>query len=143
MLRLSDIQVDASLGFRALPSSVAPKTAALYGLRAVFDAALFFDVFIDDPSKDRPKHFLKFFLHASGSIAAKFHYDQALVNAVKKIPKATWNAKERLWIFPLCSLSSAEDILRETPGLNVEVENLDSLVQRAIGAATAVPDLQG
>ncbi|XP_056695838.1 uncharacterized protein [Spinacia oleracea] len=116
-------QVDGSLGSRVLPPSVAPKTA-------------------DDCSKERPKHYVKFFLHASGSIAVRFPYDQALVNAVKKIPKATWNAKERLWIFPMSSLPSAEDILRETPGLNIEVENLDPLVRRAIAAAAAVPDLQ-
>ncbi|XP_048497209.1 uncharacterized protein LOC104906933 isoform X2 [Beta vulgaris subsp. vulgaris] len=116
-------QVDASLGSRVLPSSITPKTA-------------------EDISKEGPKHSVKFFLHASGSIAARFPYDQVLVNAVKRIPKATWNARERLWVFPLSSLSSAEDILRETPGLKIEVENLDPLVRRAIVAVTATPDLQ-
>lgn len=119
----SQNQVDGSLGSRVLPSSIAPKTS-------------------DDSLKEGPKYSVKFFLHASGNIAVRFLYDQVLVNAVKKIPKATWNSKERLWIFPLSSLSSAEDILRETPGLKIEVENLDPLVRRAIAAATAVPDLQ-
>uniref|UniRef100_A0A803KU31 SWI/SNF-related matrix-associated actin-dependent regulator of chromatin subfamily A-like protein 1 n=1 Tax=Chenopodium quinoa TaxID=63459 RepID=A0A803KU31_CHEQI len=144
----SDIQVDGPSGSRVLPPSVAPKTA-------------------DDSSKEGPKHSVKFFLHASGSIAIRFPYNQVcwplfvsvicyilkvvsdtaiahkvLINAVKKIPKATWNAKERLWLFPLSSLSTAEDILRETPGLKIEVENLDPLVRRAITAATAAPDLQ-
>ncbi|XP_021752350.1 SWI/SNF-related matrix-associated actin-dependent regulator of chromatin subfamily A-like protein 1 [Chenopodium quinoa] len=116
-------QVDGPSGSRVLPPSVAPKTA-------------------DDSSKEGPKHSVKFFLHASGSIAIRFPYNQVLINAVKKIPKATWNAKERLWLFPLSSLSTAEDILRETPGLKIEVENLDPLVRRAITAATAAPDLQ-
>uniref|UniRef100_A0A803M5D1 SWI/SNF-related matrix-associated actin-dependent regulator of chromatin subfamily A-like protein 1 n=1 Tax=Chenopodium quinoa TaxID=63459 RepID=A0A803M5D1_CHEQI len=144
----SDIQADGPSGSRVLPSSVAPKTA-------------------DDSSKEEPKHSVKFFLHASGNIAIRFPYNQVcwplfvpvicfilkvvsdtaiahkvLINAVKKIPKATWNAKERLWIIPLSSLSTAEDILRETPGLKIEVENLDPLVRRAITAATAAPDLQ-
>ncbi|KAJ8434667.1 hypothetical protein Cgig2_030053 [Carnegiea gigantea] len=100
------------------------------------------DVDIDD-SSEGPKHRVKFFLHANGNIAARFPYDQVLVNAIKKIPKATWNAKERLWMFPLSSLSSAEEILRKTPGLKIEVENLDPLVRRAIDAATALADLQG
>ncbi|GMN55058.1 hypothetical protein TIFTF001_024180 [Ficus carica] len=72
------------------------------------------------------------------------HPDQMLVvvAAVRKIPKATWNAKERLWIFPPCSLSSAEKGLREISGVDVELENLDPLVHRAIAAASAIPDLQ-
>ncbi|XP_012573447.1 uncharacterized protein [Cicer arietinum] len=45
-------------------------------------------------------------------------------------------------MFPLTSLSEAEKVLRELPGYNVQVENLDSLVQRAITAATSVPDLR-
>ncbi|CAO2838348.1 unnamed protein product [Amaranthus hypochondriacus] len=119
----SHSQVDASLGSRLLPSSIAPKAN-------------------DDLSKEARKYSVKLFLHASGSIAARFFYDQALINVVKKIPKATWNAKERLWMFPITSLSSAEDILRENPIFKIEVDNLDPLVQRAIAAATAVPDLQ-
>lgn len=70
----------------------------------------------DDTSKTRS---IKFFLHASGNVAAKFAYDQVLmlfcfllilsysgllelsqssqvlVGALRKVPKATWNAKER------------------------------------------------
>nr|KYP57757.1 SWI/SNF-related matrix-associated actin-dependent regulator of chromatin subfamily A-like protein 1 [Cajanus cajan] len=45
-------------------------------------------------------------------------------------------------MFPLSSLSEAEKVLGEISGYNVQVENLDSLVQRAIAAASAVPDLQ-
>lgn len=55
---------------------------------------------------------VKFFLHASGNIAAKFSYDQILVEAFRKIPKASWSAKERLWMFPLSSLSVAEKVLQ-------------------------------
>lgn len=197
----------------------------------------------------RQKLSVKFLLHAAGNVAAKFPYEpvyfqfsclmiicitfvslililhcalfwhQVLVGAFRKIPKATWNAKERylslkslnifiifniygiavvqfsqfqelsgdlnfsliyfqwtcrLWMFPISSLSSAETILSEIPGYKVEVivlffffvmivyivaicvfwslsfpyivfkvENLDSLVQRAIAAASAIPDLRG
>ncbi|XP_050219877.1 uncharacterized protein LOC126670238 isoform X2 [Mercurialis annua] len=96
----------------------------------------------DQCAKASPKRSVKFFLHATGNIAAKFTYDSVLVAAIRKVPKATWNAKERLWIFPVSSLSLAERVLAEITDFTVEVENLDSLVQRAITAASAVPDLQ-
>lgn len=90
----------------------------------------------------KEKRYVKFFLHASGNIAAKFSYDQILVEACRKIPKASWSAKERLWMFPLSSLSIAGKVLREISGSNLELENLDPLVQRAIAAASAMPDLR-
>ncbi|XP_050133054.1 uncharacterized protein LOC126609081, partial [Malus sylvestris] len=99
----------------------------------------------DERLKELPKITVKFFLHASGNIAAKFPYDQAVVGSVRKIPKATWYAKERLWMFPIPSLSFAEKVLHETSGVNVElfqVENLDPVVHRAIAAASVVPDLR-
>ncbi|KAM7463221.1 hypothetical protein LguiA_031342 [Lonicera macranthoides] len=96
----------------------------------------------DDCPNQQPKRSIKFFLHASGNIAAKFLFDQVLVGALRKIPKASWNPKEKLWTFPLSSLSSAEKVLSELPSSNVEVENLDPLVRRAIAAASAVPDLR-
>ncbi|KAL0366686.1 UNVERIFIED_CONTAM: SWI/SNF-related matrix-associated actin-dependent regulator of chromatin subfamily A-like protein 1 [Sesamum radiatum] len=68
--------------------------------------------------------------------------DKVIVGAFHNIPRASWNAKERLWMFPLSSLSTAEGVLRDFPGSNVEIENLDPLVRRAIAAATVVPDLQ-
>ncbi|XP_021281797.1 SWI/SNF-related matrix-associated actin-dependent regulator of chromatin subfamily A-like protein 1 isoform X2 [Herrania umbratica] len=115
---------EASSG--ALPSSIAPKTKPA-----------------DQCSKEQlPKLSVKFILHATGNIAAKFSYKQVLVDAFRKIPKATWNAKERLWMFPLSSLSSAEKVLCEVSGFKVEVENLHPLVQRAIAAASALPDLR-
>ncbi|VFR01342.1 unnamed protein product [Cuscuta campestris] len=88
------------------------------------------------------KRFVKLFLHASGNIAARFLFDQQLVDAFRKIPKAGWNAKERLWMFPLSSLSSAEKVLNEISSLNVEIESLDPLVRRAIAAANKVCDIQ-
>ncbi|KAL8491822.1 hypothetical protein ACS0TY_023437 [Phlomoides rotata] len=109
---------------RILPLSVAPK------------------MIDNSPKPDHPKITIKFFLHASGNIAAKFPYDKAVVGAFHNIPRANWNAKERLWMFPLSSLSTAERVLRDIPGVNVEIENLDPLVRRAIAAATALPDLQ-
>ncbi|CAK9175776.1 unnamed protein product, partial [Ilex paraguariensis] len=118
-------KVDTSLSpSKRLPASTAPNVT-------------------DDCSKQQPIRSVKFFLHASGNIAAKFSYDQVLVGAFRKIPKAGWNAKERLWIFPFSSFLSAEKVLSESPGSNIEVEHLDPLVQRAIAAASAVPDLQG
>ncbi|KAA3477955.1 SWI/SNF-related matrix-associated actin-dependent regulator [Gossypium australe] len=112
---------------RILPASVAPKANPA-----------------DQCSKEQlPKVSLKFILHATGNIAAKFPYNQVLVDAFRKIPKATWNAKERLWMFPQSSLSLAEKVPCEVPGCNIEVENLHPLVQRAIAAASALPDLQG
>ncbi|KAJ4721866.1 SWI/SNF-related matrix-associated actin-dependent regulator of chromatin subfamily A-like protein 1 [Melia azedarach] len=112
-------------GSRTLPTTLAPKVDS------------------GDNSKEQlPKLSVKFILHASGNIAAKFTYDPVLVAAFRKIPKATWNAKERLWTFPVCSLSSAEKVLSEISDYKVEIENLDSLVRRAIAAASGTPDLQ-
>lgn len=48
----------------------------------------------DHSNLERPKLVIKFFLHSSGSIAAKFPYNQVLLGACHKIPKASWNAKE-------------------------------------------------
>lgn len=118
-------------GTRVLPSSLAPKpntaSAAPKG---------------DDFKEPERKVTVKILLHHSGDLAAKFPYHQAVVDAVRKIPKAVWNAKERLWIFPQSSLSSAEKILREVSSVKVEVENLDPLVQRAVASASRVPDLR-
>ncbi|KAH9684204.1 chromatin remodeling factor18 [Citrus sinensis] len=114
-------------GSRTLPLSVAPAPKGSLG----------------DFSKEQvPKLSVKFFLHTSGNIAAKFTYDPVLVSAFRKIPKATWNAKERLWTFPVPFLSSAEKVLSEISGYNVEIENLHPLVQRAIASASAAPDLR-
>ncbi|CAM0906944.1 unnamed protein product [Alopecurus aequalis] len=90
-----------------------------------------------------PKISVRLFLHASGLIAAKFPYHQKLVDAFRKIPKSSWDGKERVWMFPLTSLSPAEEVLRAVPGLAVEVQKLDPLVQRAFAAALAVKDLRG
>ncbi|KAJ1418730.1 SNF2-related, N-terminal domain [Sesbania bispinosa] len=122
-------RVDAlSQGARAvvLPTSLKPGTATNK----------------DEHPKEVPKISVKFFLHSSGSVAAKFQYDQVVVAAFRRIPKSSWNAKERLWVFPLSSLSEAEKILGEVSGYNVQVENLDPLVQRAVAAASSVPDLR-
>ncbi|KAM1438467.1 hypothetical protein ACFX15_011617 [Malus domestica] len=122
----------------SLPNKVAPLSP---GTR-VLPPSVPCKVNLGEPLKELPKITVKFFLHASGNIAAKFPYDQAVVGAVRKIPKATWYAKERLWMFPIPSLSSAEKVLHETSGVNIEVENLDPLVHRAIAAASVVPDLR-
>ncbi|KAM0984619.1 hypothetical protein EV2_012401 [Malus domestica] len=122
----------------SLPNKVAPLSP---GTR-VLPPSVPCKVNLGEPLKELPKITVKFFLHASGNIAAKFPYDQAVVGAVRKIPKATWYAKERLWMFPIPSLSSAEKVLHETSGVNIKVENLDPLVHRAIAAASVVPDLR-
>lgn len=109
---------------RKLPSSILPKSNN------------------DESFKELPKLSVKFFLHSTGNVAAKFQYNQVVVAAFRNIPKAVWNAKERLWVFPLSSLSSAEKVLSEISDLKVEVENLYPLVHRAAVAASAVPDLK-
>ncbi|XP_054805157.1 uncharacterized protein LOC129308148 [Prosopis cineraria] len=96
----------------------------------------------DDHSTEIPKVSVKLFLHSCGDIAAKFQYNQAVIAAIRRVPKSTWNARERLWMFPLSSLSAAEKVLAEISGNNVQVDNLDPLVHRAIAAASAVPDLR-
>ncbi|OVA07456.1 SNF2-related [Macleaya cordata] len=95
-----------------------------------------------DYVKEQPKLSIKLFLHASGNIAAKFQYNQVVVSAFHNIPKASWYAKERLWMFPISSLSCAEKVLSEISGISVEVEKLDPLVHRAIVAASGIPDLR-
>ncbi|PPS05458.1 hypothetical protein GOBAR_AA15207 [Gossypium barbadense] len=125
-MELDEWELSGEVPSRTLPASVAPKANPA-----------------DQCSKEQlPKVSLKFILHATGNIAAKFPYNQVLVDAFRKIPKATWNAKERLWMFPQSSLSLAEKVPCEVPGCNIEVENLHPLVQRAIAAASALPDLQ-
>ncbi|KAF8017668.1 hypothetical protein BT93_H2767 [Corymbia citriodora subsp. variegata] len=89
----------------------------------------------DELRKVLPKSSVKFYLHSSGNVAAKFQYDQAIVAAFRK--------KERIWMFPLSSLPSAEKVLSEERGCRIEIVNLDPLVCRAIAAASALPDLQG
>ncbi|XP_071940175.1 uncharacterized protein [Coffea arabica] len=97
----------------------------------------------DDYSKQQPpKLSVRLFLHASGNVAAKFPYDPLIVAAFRKIQKASWNVKERLWIFPMSSLITVEKVLSDISDAKLEVENLDPLVRRAIAAASAVPDLQ-
>ncbi|KAL6292827.1 hypothetical protein ACE6H2_000969 [Prunus campanulata] len=127
---------------KPIPNSLPNKVAPLSPGTRVLPSLVPCKVNLDERLKELPKLSVKFFLHASGNIAAKFPYDQVLVGAVRKIPKSTWNAKERLWMFPISSLSPAEKILRETSGVNVEVDNLDPLVHRAIAAASVVPDIQ-
>ncbi|WOL10504.1 SWI/SNF-related matrix-associated actin-dependent regulator of chromatin [Canna indica] len=89
-----------------------------------------------------PKLSVRFCIHASGVIAAKFSYHSLLVDAFRKIPKASWHGTERLWMFPPSSLTVAEEVLSSVVGAHVEVQKLDPLVHRALTAASAVPDLR-
>ncbi|RCV14180.1 hypothetical protein SEVIR_2G417000v4 [Setaria viridis] len=98
---------------------------------------------VNNSQGSAPKVSVHLFLHSSGVIAAKFPYHQLLVDACRKIPKASWNAKERIWMFPPSSLSIAEEVLDSVHGLAVEVRKLDPLVQRALVAALASKDLRG
>ncbi|KMZ74019.1 hypothetical protein ZOSMA_137G00360 [Zostera marina] len=93
--------------------------------------------------KQQPKWLVKFVLHSSGLIAAKFQYHHLVVEAFKKIQKASWNAKERLWMFPISSLSVIEGILNGIHGVNIQVQQLNNIVQCALHASLACPDLQG
>ncbi|KAF2559314.1 hypothetical protein F2Q68_00015462 [Brassica cretica] len=139
-----------SQGSRILPSSLAPKpnTGQLSDSPVAMVCCFFFllicalSLSLSAPKGEGVKVPVKILLHHSGDLAAKFPYNQAVVDAVRKIPMALWNAKERLWIFPQSSLSSAEIILRQVSSVKVEVENLDPLVQRAIASASRVPDLR-
>lgn len=100
-------------------------------------------LYAPNDSKDEiPKISVTLYLHYSGSIAAKFPYNPLLIKAFHKIPKASWHQNERVWIFPLSSLSMAEEVLSDVPGAFVEVQKLDPLVRRALVTASAVPDLQ-
>lgn len=89
-----------------------------------------------------PKVSVRFYLHASGAIAAKFPYNPVVIEAFHKIPKASWQGKERLWIFPPSSLATAEEVLNAVKGAIIEVQTLDPLVRRAFAAACAAPDLR-
>ncbi|XP_068663502.1 uncharacterized protein [Aristolochia californica] len=91
---------------------------------------------------DLAKLSVKLFLHASGNVAAKFHFHPLLVEACHTIPKASWHSKERLWMFPLSSLIFAEKVFDKVNGAKVEVQKLDPLVKSALIASSAVPDLQ-
>uniref|UniRef100_A0A1D1YTW9 SWI/SNF-related matrix-associated actin-dependent regulator of chromatin subfamily A-like protein 1 n=1 Tax=Anthurium amnicola TaxID=1678845 RepID=A0A1D1YTW9_9ARAE len=93
-------------------------------------------------SESPPKLSVRLYLHASGDIAAKFPYHQLLVEAFRKLPRASWHAKERLWMFPASSLSAAEEILDGIARVHVELQKLDPLVHRALAAASAIPDLR-
>ncbi|XLR08379.1 hypothetical protein S83_036317, partial [Arachis hypogaea] len=75
-----------------------------------------------EPSKELPKFSVKLFLHSSGHVAVKFQYDQVIISAFRRIPRASWNAKERLWMFPLSSLSKAEKALGEISNYKVQLE---------------------
>jgi len=97
---------------------------------------------VNNSQGSSPKVSVNLFLHSSGVIAAKFPYNQLLVDAFHKIPKAGWNAKERVWMFPPSSLSTAEEVLCSVPGLTVEVHKLDPLVHRALLAASSTKDLR-
>ncbi|XP_026445467.1 SWI/SNF-related matrix-associated actin-dependent regulator of chromatin subfamily A-like protein 1 [Papaver somniferum] len=95
-----------------------------------------------DNAKELQKVCIKLVVHSSGKIAARFTYNQIVVDAFRSMPQAWWSDKERLWMFPMSSLSSVEKILREIKGISIELEKLDPLVHRAIVAASAVPDLR-
>ncbi|CAA7048141.1 unnamed protein product [Microthlaspi erraticum] len=115
---------------RVLPSTLAPKPNTASAPKG------------ESSKEPEQKVSVKILLHSSGNLAAKFPYNQAVVDAVRKIPKAIWNGKERLWTFPKSSLSSAEKVLQEISSVKVEIENLDPLVKRAIASASKVPDLR-
>ncbi|XP_020575775.1 SWI/SNF-related matrix-associated actin-dependent regulator of chromatin subfamily A-like protein 1 isoform X2 [Phalaenopsis equestris] len=99
---------------------------------------------LDDNSlstNDLPQLSVRLYLHSTGLIAAKFSYSPILVQAVHKVPKASWRPEERLWLFPLSSLKTAEHVFSGVSGANVELQSLDPLACRAIVCANAAPDL--
>ncbi|KAH9322233.1 hypothetical protein KI387_016872, partial [Taxus chinensis] len=82
-------------------------------------------------------------IHASGNIAARFPYQKRVIAAFHCIPKAEWNSKERLWMFPISSLLDAERALAQIDSLEVVVVSLDPFVRCALDAAASLPDLRG
>nr|XP_025629675.1 DNA repair protein RAD5-like isoform X3 [Arachis hypogaea]XP_025629676.1 DNA repair protein RAD5-like isoform X3 [Arachis hypogaea]XP_025629677.1 DNA repair protein RAD5-like isoform X3 [Arachis hypogaea]XP_029146110.1 DNA repair protein RAD5-like isoform X3 [Arachis hypogaea] len=55
----------------------------------------------------------------------RFHMltsSRVIISAFRRIPRASWNAKERLWMFPLSSLSKAEKALGEISNYKVQLE---------------------
>ncbi|PQQ07565.1 SWI/SNF-related matrix-associated actin-dependent regulator of chromatin subfamily A-like protein 1 isoform X2 [Prunus yedoensis var. nudiflora] len=153
-INISNTNCFQSSPAKPIPNSLPNKVAPLSPGTRVLPSLVPCKVNLDERLKELPKLSVKFFLHASGNIAAKFPYDQVLVGAVRKIPKSTWNAKERYtsptpFIFillvvdvPYIFFVTSKKILHETSGVNVEVDNLDPLVHRAIAAASVVPDIQ-
>ncbi|MCO5567655.1 hypothetical protein L7F22_021349 [Adiantum nelumboides] len=85
---------------------------------------------------------VKLTFHGSGDVAAKFDYEPRLVAAVKCVPKAEWHGRERVWVFPLSSLEEAEKRLSNIDNMNVNIEQLEPLVLRALAASSSMPDLR-
>ncbi|EFJ37359.1 hypothetical protein SELMODRAFT_76516 [Selaginella moellendorffii] len=93
------------------------------------------------PTSDNlSKQFVKLFLHSTGLIAVKCEPSQKLISVLKSISKAFWNYRERLWMFPPCSLSDAEKAFAEVP---CEIEAFGPLVRRALDFQRDVSDLIG
>ncbi|XP_024531873.1 SWI/SNF-related matrix-associated actin-dependent regulator of chromatin subfamily A-like protein 1 homolog isoform X1 [Selaginella moellendorffii] len=93
------------------------------------------------PTSDNlSKQFVKLFLHSTGLIAVKCEPSQKLISVLKSISKAFWNYRERLWMFPPCSLSEAEKAFAEVP---CEIEAFGPLVRRALDFQRDVSDLIG
>ncbi|KAL3685839.1 hypothetical protein R1sor_003861 [Riccia sorocarpa] len=86
--------------------------------------------------------YVKFFLHHCGKIAAKFEYDTEVVAALKKVPRAEYHAKERLWMFPISSIPKAEEVLKSIKDRVVTIEPLEPIVKRALEATATLPDLR-
>ncbi|XLR05950.1 hypothetical protein HN51_060832 [Arachis hypogaea] len=61
----------------------------------------------NEPSKELPKFSVKLFLHSVGMLQRNsnmtwFHMltsSRVIISAFRRIPRASWNAKERLWMF--------------------------------------------
>eukprot|EP00249_Psilotum_nudum_P017769 c26481_g1_i1 orf=136-2202(+) len=86
---------------------------------------------------------VKMLLHSSGCIAARFEYQPRLVSVLRSIPRAEWNARERLWLFPLFSLEQTEKALLAITDLCVNVEPLEPLIRRALEVSMNLPDMRG
>ncbi|KAL2653918.1 hypothetical protein R1flu_022046 [Riccia fluitans] len=98
----------------------------------------------DGASVQAPKKscYVKFFLHHCGKIAAKFDYDTEVVAALKRVPRADYHAKERLWMFPVSSISKAEEDLKAIKDRVITIEPLEPIVKRALEATATLPDLR-
>ncbi|KAJ3683921.1 hypothetical protein LUZ60_014148 [Juncus effusus] len=88
-----------------------------------------------DQQGEAPKMFVRLFLHSSGFIGARFPYNSVLIDAFHKIPKASWNSKDRVWLFPPSSLQTAQQVLSSVSRAQIEVNKVDPLVERALTAS--------
>ena len=64
----------------------------------------------------------------------------AAAAALRRVGGGTWDARRRVWLFPLSSHDRIVDALRGAAGVKVKVEPLHPLPAAVLKAAAAIPD---